>query len=152
MNIPALAQLNSFTGTDHYYKAGPLFPGLVYTDGVAHLLENADAYWLMDAIGSYQPECKKDPRLQQMQFWTLRMEQSKAPATLGEQIAEKRGETPHMATLICERDTDDVAFTQKIEFTDFPFQAFPNGEVKIWVAPTGIEGKPVMVAYLPSEH
>jgi hypothetical protein len=150
MNTAALAALSSFTGTTNYVKYSPLFP-LLLTDGTHHLAENADCYWLFDAIGSYQPDAKKDPKLRDMQFWTLApLTAENAPEGLAEQIAAQRDETPRKAVLTCERDTDDVAFRQVIEFTDFPFHAFDKREAKIWVAPLG-DGRN-LVAFLPSEY
>ncbi len=112
--------LAGFTGTEQYHRH---WTGLLYTDGVAFLAENAGngAYWLLDAIASYQPECRKDATLREMQFWTLMVKDSKN------------------AVLLCERDKGDVAFTQTIEFTDFPLP-----EIKLWV-----DGN---VLLLPSEH
>lgn len=131
MNKEALQSLGSYTGTEHYFKHA-LFPILVYTDGVKALMEAASAYWLLDAIASHQPQALKDPVLRDMQFWTLR----------------QKG---NGAELIGERDTGDVAITQDIPWTDFPFDALK--EAKIWVAPTSLDGRnTVWVAYLPSEH
>ena len=134
MNLQALSELSSFNCTEQYWKL-PLFRRLVYTDGVRHLVKNADCYWLLDEIAGAQHEAKikNDESLQGMQFWTLK----------------KVG--PSSATLICERDTDDVAWTKQIEFTDFPF-ATVGDAFRIWVAPTFVDGVTKMVAYLPSEH
>ena len=63
--------------------------------------------------------------LNDMQFWTLTV-------------------TGSEATLICERDTDNVAYTEHINFTDFPLAS-----VKFYVAPAD---EKTMVIYLPSEH
>jgi hypothetical protein len=132
MNRDALKQLNQFTGTSQYYTQGGLLGKFVYTDGVKHLAANADAYWLLVAIASHQPDAQRDPKLQQMQFWTLRKE-------------------ANGATLICERDSDDVAITQQIPYTDFPFDVVGE-KFSIWVAPTQMNDGINYVAYLPSEH
>ena len=102
--------LAGFTGTAQYYRH---WTGhLLYTDGVHFLAENAGggAYWLLDAVASYQPDCMKDAMLRDFQVWTLTVAGDKS------------------AVLKCERDTDDVAFTQEIPFTDFPLP-----EVKLYV-------------------
>ncbi len=155
MNTAALKDLSNFTGTENYYRM-PLFPGIVYTDGAEYLATNADAFWLLDAIASYQPRCKQDESLRQMQFWTLKevpQAPEPAPMTVGAVLASKTPRKKCMAVLVCERDSDDVAFQQEIEFTDFPFASFPNREVKLWVAPTmGEDGRLTQVCYLPSEH
>jgi hypothetical protein len=79
------------------------------------------------------PLFKKDKQLQEMQFWKLVNRQN------------------NQATLICERDEGDVAYTKEITFTDFPFD---NVKVpKLWVAPTSLDGATtIQVIYLPSEH
>ncbi len=110
--------LSEFYGTNEYYKHWT--GSLVYTDGIHFLQENAECYWLLDAIASYQPKCKKDPMLKDMQFWTLTVINNEAKLT-------------------CKRDSNDTAFVQNIEYTDFPLK-----EINIWVE----NG----VAYLPSER
>jgi hypothetical protein len=45
-------QLGFFTGTTAYHR---LAPHVVLTDGAKFLAENAEAFWLMDAIASYLP-------------------------------------------------------------------------------------------------
>lgn len=103
------SELRQFTGTSQWYKH-PLF-GYLYTDGIKYLAENANAYWLIDIIFSFQnnEKIKNDKMLRQFQFWKL--------------IKHK----DDSATLICERDKDDVAFTTKINFTDFPLN-----EIDLW--------------------
>ena len=105
--------LDRFCGSEDFYEYKMLgrFRVFVYTDGIKYLCENAKAYWLLDAIASYQPKCKKDPMLKDMQFWTL-----------------KKHESGSGATLTCERDSGDVAIKQEIPYTDFPLD-----EVKVWL-------------------
>lgn len=133
MNKTALAQLSQFTGTASYTRLNPF--ALLLTDGARFLAENADCFWLFNEIAAAQrnPIITKDEMLRDMQFWTLRDN----PATSG-------------ATLVCERDSGDVALEIPIPFTDFPFDVVP--EVKIWVAPTSYGQGTAQVAYLPSEH
>jgi hypothetical protein len=81
--------------------------GFHYTKGVKYVADNAGngAYWLLDAIGSYQPQCKKDPMLCDFQIWKL-------------DLNDEGG-----ATLTCWRDTrpgEEPVITQKIEYTGFP--------------------------------
>lgn len=45
-----LSNLHQFSGTEGYYK---LTPKILLTDGTKYLADQAGAYWLMDAIGSY---------------------------------------------------------------------------------------------------
>jgi hypothetical protein len=93
------AALDQFTGSTQYYRH---WLGTLYTDGVRFLAENAGAYWLLNAISSHQPQATKDERLREFQVWSLEIHED------------------HSADLICLRDTDDEAFRQHIEYTDFP--------------------------------
>ena len=113
--------LSGFYGTEGFHKLC-ILSDLLATDGVAYLCEKASCYWLFDAIASYQKACRKDAMLKDMQFWTLKVNLKK-----------------QSAVLICERDKGDVAFRQKIEYTDFPLS-----EIKFYV-----QNKVVM---LPSEY
>ncbi len=110
--------LECFTGTTAYY--GHWTQVIVYTDGVKFLAESAGAFWLIDAIALAQPRALHDPWLREFQLWELFVRD-------------------HTAILICSRDSDDEAFRQEIEFTDFPMEY-----VKLYV-----EGGVVL---LPSEH
>lgn len=94
------ADLAQFTGTEYYHRHW--LGRFLYTDGV-HYVAESGAYWLLDAIASYQPKLLLEPMLQEFQHWILRVD-------LKNQKAQ----------LICEKDTDDVVVTQDIEFTDFP--------------------------------
>lgn len=98
------ADLAQFTGTSQYYQH-PL--GLKYTDGVKYLAENGQAYWLLDAIASWQadPKIRDDRQLQEIQFWKLTVNPDQS------------------ATLVCEQDLNDIAVTQAIPFTDFGLES-----------------------------
>lgn len=118
--------LKNFYGTEQYHRWSILFKKHLLTDGVKWLCDNADCYWLADAIASYHATCMKDRSLRDFQFWSLKAHDDKS------------------ATLTCERDQDDVVITQKIPYTDFPLP-----EIQLWVEPTG-DGQYVIM--LPSEH
>jgi hypothetical protein len=96
--------------------------GLLYTEGVQHLAEEAGAYWLIDAIASYQGErVLRAPRLREFQLWEL-------------EVKDQKG------VLTCREDSDlEPVIRQEIEYTDFPLP-----EIKLYV-----EGG---VLLLPSEH
>lgn len=98
------SDLRQFTGTTQWY-AHPL--GVLLTDGVLYLAERGNAFWLIDLIAVYQfdPRILHDAMLQQIQFWRLTVN------------------TDRSAVLICERDSDDVAITLDIPFTDFPLSS-----------------------------
>ena len=68
---------------------------------------SSNSFGLLDAITSWQfdPRVRDDRMLQQIQFWKLAVNSDRS------------------AVLICERDSDDVAVTQEIPFTDFPLQS-----------------------------
>ena len=122
--------LAQFYGTENYYRQ-PLHGKLIYTDGVKYVAEHGGAYWLLDAIASYQHTLRthKDARLREMQFWSLSVD----PQT-------------HKALLTCVPDSDEEPVVrQEIEMTDFPLD-----EIKIWVEQGGINGEMVMM--LPSER
>ena len=116
------AELEHFTGTTEWYKH-PLFKDLVYTDGVRYLAIVAQAYWLIEAIFSYQKEpiINRDEMLSRLQIWTL-------------EVKENR-----QAILSCWRDTDDLVVSQEIEYTEFPIK-----DMKFYLCDT--------VLMLPSEY
>lgn len=110
-------QLAQCSGTESHYHH---FSGLLYTDGIKLMAELCGAYWLIDVIASLQLRCRRDPMLRDMQFWFLRK-------------VEDGWE------LVCERDEGDIAFKQRIDFSDFPLN-----EIQIWVQDD--------VMLLPSEY
>jgi hypothetical protein len=84
------------TGTSKYIKSR-LWGHLVFTDGVDALRNNADAFWLVDAIASYK---RKEP----FQVWDLTVDTKK-----------------HTAVLTMKEDSDQPELVrQEIEYTDFP--------------------------------
>lgn len=96
------SELNNFTGTENYYKH-PLSK-CVFTDGVRYLAEEAEAYWLIDAIFSYR---RKEP----FQIWRL-------------EVIPKAG-----AVLTMREDSAaPVLVRQEIEYTDFPMPV-----VELWL-------------------
>ena len=119
--------LDQFIGTEAYHRLSPLHGDLVATDGVKYLCEAAECFWLLDAIASHQPRARKDPRLREIQFWTLTVNKDRT------------------ARLHVDRDTDDCAFAQLIEYSDFPLES-----VRIFVAPGGTAN--TYVAMLPGEY
>lgn len=93
------AALRSFTGTTEYHAHWSRM--LVFTDGVKFLAETGKAFWLVDAIASWQSRAQKDAWLREFQLWELFVREDRR------------------ATLVCSRDSDDESFRQEIEFTDF---------------------------------
>jgi hypothetical protein len=111
-------QLAHCYGGESYYKT--MLPNLYFTEGVKTLRDLCECQWLIDAILSYQPRCHKDSALKECQFWDLKKEKNSWMLT-------------------CRRDKNDVAFSQRIGYSDFPLD-----EITIWVI-----NKIVM---LPSEY
>ena len=85
--------LNQCIGTSQYLLHWAR--QLKFTDGIKFLADNAGAYWLIDAIASYQ---RKEP----FQLWQLKVKDSKAVLTMKEDSGEP--------TLV----------KQEITYTDFP--------------------------------
>ena len=115
------SDLNQFTGSAMFYRH---WTGrLIYTEGVKYLAEKGDAYWLVDAIVSHQPDKRlKTPELAAFQLWELVVHEDKS------------------ATLTVRADSDQPAvITQEIPFTDFPLDS-----IKLYVC-TG-------TLLLPSEY
>ena len=113
MNAETLLQnLQHFCGSEQYYKH---WLGLCYTDGIKYLAENAQCYWLIDAIASHQPTAKKNPRLKEFQLWFLHV-------GTGHEFIKPTGH--NAGVLTCWEDTPtpetQPVVTQQIPFTDFP--------------------------------
>ena len=90
------SELNQFSGTENWYRH---WLGILYTDGVKYLAEKANAYWLIDAVASYQNGLKDVP----FQSWTLTVKED------------------HSAVLQMQEDSDVPAkIEQFIEYSDFP--------------------------------
>jgi hypothetical protein len=75
--------------------------GLWYTDGMQFLAKEANAYWLIDLIGSVQAKLSGE----EFQRWILKLNHGKAEIT-------------------CDDGNDTQLYSQKIESVDFPFELF----------------------------
>lgn len=104
-------ELKQFHGTSQYHKH--LFPGkspIIITDGCKYVRDKCNAYWLFDAILSYQ--CEKVLRSVNFQIWEL-----------------KRLKKDLSWLLTCREDSDKrPIISQTIEFSDFPIES-----IKIWL-------------------
>jgi len=104
-------ELKQFHGTTEYHKH--LFPGkspILLTDGCKYIRDVCKAYWLFDAILSYQ--CEKILKDVNFQIWELK--QLRLDLTW---------------LLTCREDTDrKPLIRQSIEYSDFPLDY-----IKIWV-------------------
>jgi hypothetical protein len=95
------SELAQFTGTTQYFRHW--LGGLIYTDGVQHLAERAGAYWLIDAIASWQPQASRAK--EEFQHWELNVHDDRS------------------ADLTARRDSGEPTIVhQKIEYTDFPLK------------------------------
>ena len=104
-------ELKQFHGTTEYHKH--LFPGkspILLTDGCKYIRDACKAYWLFDAILSYQ--CEKILRGINFQVWELK--QLKLDLTWQLTCREDTGKKP--------------LIRQSIQYSDFPLDY-----VKIWV-------------------
>lgn len=124
------ADLNQFTGTDHYYPHFIINPAtgkrFVFTDGVAHLAETYGAHWLLDVVFSHAMMIMKNTAIDAEDKEFL--------------VGKLTVDAEHKTALFTLEDGNDkqLAF-QKIEYTDFPAKS-----QIIWVQ----NG----VAMLPSEY
>ena len=128
MNATIERSLKHFTGTENYYGyrlfAGPVIG--TYTDGVKFLEDECGAYWLIDAIFSYQyGKIKKEP----FQVWTLNKCVYKTGKRAGQEYWKLEGQDGN----------NNVIAKQIIEFSDFPLD-----EIKLYLINR--------VLLLPSEY
>jgi len=116
------SDLTQFCGSAEFYQHWT--KRLVYTEGVQYMAERGGAYWLIDAVASYQSDQRIASRqdLVDFQQWQLAVAQDKS------------------AVLTMRGDSDQPAvITQEIPFTDFPLE-----QIKLYVS-----GGTLM---LPSEY
>lgn len=93
-------ELEGFTGTEQYHRA-TMFPNFYVTDGVLAMAEKAGAFWLLDAIVSYQNDKRIHKKLS-IQFWTLEVKDNKGLLYVVEDAGRPR------------------LIEQEFSFTDFP--------------------------------
>lgn len=105
------ANLCQFTGTENYYRHF-VNRSFLYTDGVKFLAEEAQAYWLIDAIAICQ-KFEKQISAEEFQLWRLTVHANNS------------------AILTCDNGNGNIVYQQKIPFTDFPLDEirlyFTNG-------------------------
>ena len=98
-----IQELKQFTGSDIVYR-NPLFGKFVYTEGVKHLAEKAEAYWLIDYVFSNQLD--KKIKAEEFQVWKIKVCDDKS------------------AVIRVEDGNDNLVKQFKLEFTDFPLKEF----------------------------
>jgi hypothetical protein len=94
------AELQQFTGTEHYYKY--MF-NIVLTDGTKYLADRAGAYWLMDVVASWQTA--KKVACERFQLWKLDVKEDKK------------------AIVVADDGNGNEIARQKIPYTDFPLRS-----------------------------
>ena len=132
-NPPQLneSDLTKFSGDDVRY-VHPINPRIVYTPGIKYVADQAQAFWLVDAIASWIGSRKflraaqRDERIKSLHFWKLKVK-------------------PNCSAILTARaDSSERPFVrQAIEYTDFPLQ-----RIDIWAA----ADEQRWLLYLPSEH
>jgi len=116
-------ELGYFTGSENYYKH---WLGVIYTDGIKFLSDEAKSYWLIDAIASHQSNLKNE----EFQTWTLTVNDDNS------------------AILVADDGNGNVLTQEEIPYTDFPLET-----IKIWVSSESFDGKRLtQILMLPSEY
>ena len=113
-------ELSQFNGTENYYKHSL---GFSYTDGINFLAENAECYWLLDAIGSYQHKLRLNSRLRDFQLWLL---------VVGNNHEFIKPKARNMAVLTCWEDTPVLGVKPAVS-QQIPFTYFPMTEINIYL-------------------
>ncbi|MEG4850820.1 hypothetical protein QUB10_07910 [Microcoleus sp. B5-D4] len=132
MDAETLSQnLKHFGGTEQYYKH---WLGIQYTDGVKYLADNAQCYWLIDAIASHQPRLRRKHCLTEFQLWFLHV---------GKEHEFIKPKGKNAAVLTCWEDTPTKE-TQPAVIQQIPFSDFPLKEIKLFLQEK--------VLLLPSEN
>ncbi len=128
MDAETLSQnLQQFCGSEQYYKH---WLGILYTDGIKYLAENAQCFWLLDAIASHQPRVRRKHSLTEFQLWFLHVGNKHEfikPRSL-------RGGTPspNAAVLTCWEDSPTPE-TKPVIIQQIPFTDFPLPEIKLYL-------------------
>ncbi len=105
------SDLAQFCGSSEFFQHWT--KRLIYTGGVQYMAEHGGAYWLIDAVASYQPDQRitSRPDLVDFQLWELAVAQDKSA------VLTMRGDSGRPAVI-----------TQEIPFTDFPLE-----QIKLYV-------------------
>jgi hypothetical protein len=108
MTKQQLPNLSQFQGSEVFLRH---LTGAVYTEGVRFVAQTCGAFWLIDEVlfGQMDRRIRRNPKLREIQFWTLRVKDGSA-------------------VLTC-REDDGIppAYTKQIPYTDFP-----EGDFDLW--------------------
>lgn len=159
--------LQYFTGSEQWTRHPTLCPHIVLlTDGALYVAQNGgedgnSAYWLIDALASYQGEGAL--KRHSFQVWTLTVhppdelgpEQNSVMAALQVQPgrAPEKPFNPHRhATLMCTNGNGKELARQEIEMTDI----LPVGSIRLYASveehPDVSAEKKTMIVLLDSEY
>ena len=117
-----LDELRNFYGTEAYHRTNP---GLLITDGVKFLADNAGCYWLLDMVWSNLPVLRKSRDT----FFVVR-------------YAGTPGESGLFSI------TDDIPATQTYAVQTVEYSDFPLDEIVLYLSATEEE----FVLMLRSEY
>jgi hypothetical protein len=159
--------LGQFTGTEKWTRYPTLCPHIILlTDGAQYVAEHGGedgnmAWWLMDAIASYQGEAAL--KRHDFQVWKLVVhppdEPEPAQNTVMAALQSKPGQAPEKpfnphrhASLICTNGNEKELARQEIDMTDF----LPVGEIMLYASveehPDISTKQKVMIILLVSEY
>src|SRR5271157_1692459 len=162
--------LGYFTGTEKWTRYQGLCPHiLLLTDGALYVAEHGgedgnSAFWLIDAIASYQGEDAL--KRHTFQVWKLCIlppdpeEPDVPPMSVGAVLKSKQGDSSptqprnpcRHAVLTCTNGNEKELVKQEINYTDF----LPVGELTLYASveehPDVSTSEKVMIILLPSEY
>ena len=108
-------ELNNFTGTSQYHQASYLY-NLNLTDGINHLRNKLNCFWLIDIVGSIQNETKIIDN-QSFIIHKIKVNQDKS-------FVFKSYKDYDVKLTEQENDLKYLLYEQKAEFTDFKLNDF----------------------------
>lgn len=96
------SDLQQFIGTEQWFRHG-INRRVLFTDGAKYVADTAGAYWLLDEIAIIQ-SFNNRLAAEAFQVWKLHVNPDRS------------------AILSCDDGNDNVIYTKRITFTDFPLK------------------------------
>ena len=127
------------TGSLGYTRACGINRGLLCTDGIMGVAQEASAYWLIDIVGSLKYEPKVWAEMNQHRLIVCKLEVNLEKSTAvftASEMADDSG-IPY----------EPPIYTQEIPYTNFPLK-----EVEMWLDMESRSHKGEQVLFLPSEY
>ena len=130
------------TGTLGYTRGCGINRGLLCTDGIMGVAQEASAYWLIDIVGSlkYEPKVWAEMNEHRLIVCKLEVNLEKSTAVFTATEMPEDGKT---STL----EAAKAIYTQEIPYTDFPLE-----EVTMWLDMESRSHEGEQVLFLPSEY